>query len=390
MRVLAADTSSATGGLAALDDKRLLGHIFTESKDDYEVRFFREAKQLLEELGLELSDFDVYAVAAGPGSFTGLRVGLTAVKAWSELYQKAIAAVSGLQAVALQSAEKGAYVAAVLDARRGQVYGALFRTERGRLAWVGEEVVMSPEQFVAEVSQRLREAGAERVVFVSPQPELIAEALAASELRDARVEKVSGDLAPWIGQLAQEQAEDAELVDGLSLDANYIRRTDAESYWSDGNASPAAISVRPLQASDARAIAELERQCKEVAQWGEGSYQQIREGGLQGWGAFSNGELVGFVVERSIGGEMEILNMAVHPQARRKKIGRRLIAEVFSHGAKSNVTRAYLEVRESNEAARKFYAGHGFTETRRRKRYYSNPVEDGLILSKDLQAKAAK
>src|SRR5580693_8394956 len=92
MRILAIDTSSPTGGTAAFEDKRLLGHVFTSDRDDYSVRFFRELSVLLHEIGLRVGDFDIYGVTAGPGSFTGLRVGLTVVKAWAEVHKKQIAA----------------------------------------------------------------------------------------------------------------------------------------------------------------------------------------------------------------------------------------------------------------------------------------------------------
>src|ERR1700685_2259692 len=103
MRVLAVDTSTASGGIAALEDKRLLGHVFTDSTEDYSTRFFAELKTLLDEVKLSVADFYVYAVTAWPGSFIGLRVGLTTVKAWAEVHGRLVAPASGLQAVAAQA-----------------------------------------------------------------------------------------------------------------------------------------------------------------------------------------------------------------------------------------------------------------------------------------------
>jgi tRNA threonylcarbamoyladenosine biosynthesis protein TsaB len=77
MRILAVDTSTSRGGIAALEDKRLLGRVFTGSDEDYSTRLYPELTGLLAEIALRVADFDVYAVTAGPGSFTGLRVGLT-------------------------------------------------------------------------------------------------------------------------------------------------------------------------------------------------------------------------------------------------------------------------------------------------------------------------
>jgi tRNA threonylcarbamoyladenosine biosynthesis protein TsaB len=241
MRVLAIDTSTARGGIAALQDTRVLGHVFTDSQEDYSTRLLPEVAYLLKELNLRVADFDVYAVTAGPGSFTGLRVGLTTVKAWAEVHRKPIAPVSGLQAVAAQASGASEYVAAVLDGRRAQIFGGLYRKAGPVLEAIGDEVVMRADEFMTDVYSRLPRIRASRnslatLSFVSPEPELFREALADSELSNARVEKVSNDLAPWIGQLAFGIAQRGELVDALTLDAKYVRRSDAESYWKDSSA----------------------------------------------------------------------------------------------------------------------------------------------------------
>jgi len=241
MRVLALDTSTPRGGIAALEDNRLLGHVFTDSPEDYSTRSLSEVAALLKQLSLRIAEFDVYAVTAGPGSFTGLRVGLTTVKAWAEVHGKPIAPVSGLRAVAAQASGATEYVAAVMDGRRAQVFGGLYRKVDSVLEAIGDEVVMRADEFMIEVYSRLPRIQASRnslatLSLVSPEPELFREALSYSELSDARVEKVSNDLAPWIGQLAFGIAQRGELVDALTLDARYVRRSDAESYWKDSSA----------------------------------------------------------------------------------------------------------------------------------------------------------
>lgn len=241
MLVLAIDTSSPAGGIAVLEDKRLLGHVFTGSQDDYSTRFFPELKTLLDDLKLSVAEFDIYAVTAGPGSFTGLRVGLTTVKAWAEVHGKPVAPVSGLQAVAAQASGATECVAAVLDGRRGQIFGGLYRRNGGDLEPIGEEVVMRAREFLTDVYSRLPRIRAARnsiaaISVVSPEPQLFGGALESSVLAGVDVEKVSADLAPWIGQLAFDLARRGELVDALSLDARYVRRSDAESYWKDTSA----------------------------------------------------------------------------------------------------------------------------------------------------------
>jgi tRNA threonylcarbamoyladenosine biosynthesis protein TsaB len=241
MRVLALDTSTASGGIAALEDKRLLGHVFTGSAEDYSTRLYAELQTLLAEVKLGVADFDVYAVTAGPGSFTGLRVGLTTVKAWAEVHGRLIAPVSGLQAVAAQASSGAEYVAAVLDGRRGQIFGGLYRRNEGELEPVGDEVVMTAGEFLTDVYSRLPRVREARnqiagLSFASPDPRLFSAVLASSVLAGTPGETVSSDLAPWVGGLAFDLASRGELVDALSLDAHYVRRSDAESYWQDAKA----------------------------------------------------------------------------------------------------------------------------------------------------------
>ena len=235
MLVLAIDTSSASGSLAVLRDEQLLGVICTTGQENYSSRMFRQLEILLGELQIKLPAFDLYAVAAGPGSFTGLRVGLAAVKGWAEVHSKPIAAVSALEAVATQSCGPGAWVAPVLDARRGQVFGALYERVPHGLRKYQEERVESLREFLnwlgAEFQQQIQGLPA----FISPTPALLYVEMERSAFLNSPVTQASPVLAPLIGKIGLAQEQRGEVVDALHLDANYLRRPDAEA-----NFKPAA------------------------------------------------------------------------------------------------------------------------------------------------------
>lgn len=234
MLILAVDTSTREYSLAVLRGQTVLAEISNSSDEPYSSRLFSDLEILLGQAGLALNQIELFAVAAGPGSFTGLRVGLAAVKAWAEAYNKPVAPVSGLEAVAAQIARaqaQGTILAPVVDARRGQIYGGVYRCEGSAdsaLTLLGQEVVEGAEEFVAMVTKQSNGASP---VFVSPTPEVIRPALELSVLSAARVEKVSHVLAPVIGRLGHYRALRGEVVDALNLDANYVRRTDAELHW---------------------------------------------------------------------------------------------------------------------------------------------------------------
>ena len=231
MKILAVDTSTRSGSLAVLQDTRVLAQVSSQEETRYSERLFRDLAQLQSMSPFQLKEIDLFAVSTGPGSFTGLRIGLTAVKAWAELYQKPIAGVSGLLAVAAQSKANTGAVAPFIDARGGQIYGAIYQWRAGdHGAWhvLGEEAVLSVEMFLIRVKSEL---GKELPTLVSPTPEALDPALMVATLPGAQIESVSGILAPVIGQLGFERANRGELQNALTLDANYVRRSDAELFW---------------------------------------------------------------------------------------------------------------------------------------------------------------
>src|SRR5713101_4840505 len=233
--ILALDTCDPRGGVALLREESLLSAAPHSTDEDYSSWLLPSINEILAFAGLTLRDVDVYAVAAGPGSFTGVRVGLTTVKAWSEVYGRGIASVSRLEAIASESNGTSSYVAPFFDARRKQVFGALFRRRGADLERIEEEMVITPDKFLDWCVAR---SGGERIDWISTDPKCLAEAaqwpsrLAASET----IEVISPVLAPRIGKIGHQLAGEGRLIDALALDANYVRRSDAEILWKGGSA----------------------------------------------------------------------------------------------------------------------------------------------------------
>jgi tRNA threonylcarbamoyladenosine biosynthesis protein TsaB len=232
MLILAVDTSSRQGSLAVLQDQEVLAVTGGFSDEPYASRLFDDLGRVLGEARVKLEQIEIFAVATGPGSFTGLRVGLTAVKGWAEVFGRRIAAISGLEAVAIQARTSDSrLLAPAIDARGGQFFGAIYRREdaAGReLRLMGEEVVLSSEEYFRWVA---RQSEGQTPLFLTPTIQAVETGLAASSLAGAAVQEVSGDLAPFIGRLGHGRALRGELVDALGLQANYVRRTDAEVKW---------------------------------------------------------------------------------------------------------------------------------------------------------------
>jgi tRNA threonylcarbamoyladenosine biosynthesis protein TsaB len=157
-------------------------------------------------------------------------VGLTAVKAWAEVYGKPIAAVSRLESLAAEAAEGIAWVAAFFNAQREQVFGAVYHRDGARLERSGDEMVIAPKQFVEAAEES---AGCEGISWVSMDPECLVSHLAwrARESRGEKVIRVASVRAPRIGLLGWAALREGRFTDALALDANYVRRSDAEVFW---------------------------------------------------------------------------------------------------------------------------------------------------------------
>ena len=239
MLILAIDTSTRMGSAAILRDAQILAEVSGYEETPYSARIFRDVALLQDRAGCRMDQIDVFAVAAGPGSFTGLRVGLTAVKAWAEVYRKPVAAISGLEAIASEAISKNAsgdscprFIAPFLDARRGQLFGAVYRRMAGdttELELASDESIVSLDEFLELVQGK----SPEPVQLASPTPDLLPPSRIIGVLSEAHVCHVSAALAPAIGRLGFRRAGRGELVDAIRLDANYVRRSDAESKWKD-------------------------------------------------------------------------------------------------------------------------------------------------------------
>ena len=197
--MLAVDTTSESGSIALVEDERVIEEVPLHSPDGFGHVLFAEIERLLSRHGIGLDRLDGFAAASGPGSFTGVRIGLTAVKGLAEASGRKVVAVSNLEALASFGTRE--LRATVLDARRGEVYGAVYNAA---LELVREEVVMKREAWLASL----------------PQGDL--------ELIDA-----PRALAGAIGRIAALRFARGAAQDPAEIDANYVRRSDAELMWKE-------------------------------------------------------------------------------------------------------------------------------------------------------------
>lgn len=196
--ILALDTTHEVGSLALVEGERVVEEVTLTASEGFAQQLFQAIGALLGRHGLALAELDGFAVANGPGSFTGVRTGVTAAKGLAEALGKPLYGISNLKALASFREGLGPVpelVAVYFDARRGDVYA---------MGPDGVEVVGPLEEWRASLG-----AGVEAVGFVSPV------------------------LAGAVGRLAGRRFAAGERGDPAAVDANYVRSSDAELNWKE-------------------------------------------------------------------------------------------------------------------------------------------------------------
>jgi tRNA threonylcarbamoyladenosine biosynthesis protein TsaB len=234
--ILAIDTSGRDGSIALLRNGELLELVPLAGRT-YSAQLMPQISALLARHSLDKCAIDAYAAATGPGSFTGLRVGLSTIKALAEITHKPIAAVSLLEALAWAGVAAGVVrdsgpgtpnseihsdgqVIAALDAMRGEVFVGEYVVRENAVPKLLREVLMPIQEFAAEAQLAPH-------LPVITADESVASALRARAQAVHFVSRPQSDVIARIGAL---KIAAAQVTSPEALDANYIRRSDAEIF----------------------------------------------------------------------------------------------------------------------------------------------------------------
>ncbi len=221
MKVLAVDTTSNAGSAAILDGNILRGLIGFSRKPGYAEKLLPTVEQMLEALSLNLSDVDGLAVAAGPGSFTGLRIGIATMEGLSYATGRPIVGISSLEATAYRYRYWKGWVASFLDARRKEIFGALYRANGQELGLEIEPVCEPPERFIARLPK-------EPILLAGSGTLVYRELLSREAQRQLQSASPSFFLAEEVARLGSKRLQKGSSTPLGKLEAIYLRASDAE------------------------------------------------------------------------------------------------------------------------------------------------------------------
>lgn len=172
MRVLAVETSTLAGGVALLDGTTVLGEYVLDVRRTHSERLMAAVDRLLGDAGFTVRDLQGLAVAIGPGSFTGLRIGISTVKGLAFALGLPVAGVPTLDAMAASLPFAALPVCPVIDARKGEVYTSLYRWEGDGVRRIWDYLALSPDELSARLDEPVIVLGDGAVSVRSPHARL--------------------------------------------------------------------------------------------------------------------------------------------------------------------------------------------------------------------------
>lgn len=224
MKILAFETSAKAGSVALLNGETLLGESYCNTGLTHSQTMMPMAEQLLKICGMTPGDVDAVAVAAGPGSFTGVRIGVAAAKGFAWGGEIPCYGVSTLEAMALGLGVDQGYVLPVMDARRQQVYNALFHFAGGTAERLCPDRAISLEDLAEEIknlSEHVFLVGDGSVLCYNTLKGRVPQLVLPSEHR-------MHQRAAGVGLAALQMIARGETGDGAALQPNYLRLSQAE------------------------------------------------------------------------------------------------------------------------------------------------------------------
>ena len=226
MRILAFDTSAKAASVALSQDGKLISEFYLDSGFTHSETVLPMAKAVLDAARITPSDVDLFAVNCGPGSFTGLRIGIAAVKALGMSLDKPCAAVSTLEALAYNMQSSKGIICAAMDARCNQVYTAFFESDGINVTRICDDRAVSTDLLFEDIKKLFDERG-EKIWLVGDGAALCYKKFGEEYVKTAPTQLVLGH-ASGTCIAAEKLYENGKIVSAAELVPNYLRLAQAE------------------------------------------------------------------------------------------------------------------------------------------------------------------
>ncbi len=351
MYILGIDTTQAACSAAVFDTEtgQIMGRVWQQMPRGHAEALPEIISATLKQADISFADIGKLATSIGPGSFTGVRVGLSAARGFALALDLPLVGVTSLEAIAAGVEDfQQKTVLAAFDARRDEVYVQLF--DHGTPCHPPQ--LLDIEQTATLVDRRPVEVvGTASALLVERNNALVVST--APALPDAGM----------VAKLASNRSDEK------SVQPLYLRRADAKAQTPLLNIAAGNLGCQPAGAEHCEILAEIHAQGFFNPWSKESLATSLASPGVTGLLAVAeNHEPLGFVIVRDVAGEREILTLAVRLDARRRQVASFLLNSISGNG---KFEKLFLEVSENNFAALNLYQKHRFVVSGRRKNYYT-------------------
>lgn len=394
MRVLAIDSSGLTATVAVVEDTQTVAEYTINYKKTHSQTLLPMIDEVVKMTELDLNTIDAIAVAGGPGSFTGLRIGSATAKGLGFALNKPLIHVPTVDGLAYNVYGCEDIICPIMDARRNQVYTGIYTFSKRAGTKEGSNLVepvfqvikMQMAVSIEELAERLNRYR-RPVVFlgdgVPVYENILAEKLTVPySFAPAYMNR---QRAAVVGTLGIQYYKAGKFETAEEHRPDYLRVSQAERERAQRE-KEAEIIVRELKVEDSAAVAEMEQQIFSDP-WSEKSVMEtVQQKQSVCFAAEKAGHILGYLLVYHAADEAEIARIAVQKEARRQGAAGKLMQALEHYCEEHKMEKLLLDVRESNEAARSFYTKNGFVEDGIRQGFYTNPSEDAVLMSRQLGA----
>ncbi len=379
MRILAIDTSREICSIAIMEDGKIIKQVASKSEKEHSQTLMPKIKEVLKSAKLKMDDINLLSCSRGPGSFTGIRVGMATIKAFSDAKKIPIAGVDSLKAqaygVLIRRGRNECKILSMIDAKNENVYFSVYKVHNGNLSLFKNPEVMNISDVV------------EYIDFTNPlyivgdvDAEKIEPLLSAKHSKQyAQGKKTESyefvedlpEMAESIAVCAQDKYEMGDYGDSSTLFPLYLRKPQAQRQKEGENHK---IRIWELSSFDLEQIKNDYDKFPNI--W---DYKTLEEDfkNSKYIVAKQNNEIVGFTGMRIVLNEMEIMNIVTRVDKYSQGIASSMLSYLIR---KNNVEKINLEVSEHNIKAIKLYSKFGFRQVGTRKKYYEGK-EDAILMS---------
>lgn len=394
MRVLAIDSSGLTATVAVVEETQTVAEYTINYKKTHSQTLLPMIDEVVKMTELDLGTIDAIAVAGGPGSFTGLRIGSATAKGLGLALNKPLIHVPTVDGLAYNVFGCEDIICPIMDARRNQVYTGIYtfskkageKEGRNLVEPVFQVIKMQMAVSIEELAERLNRYR-RPVVFlgdgVPVYENVLAEKLTVPySFAPAYMNR---QRAAVVGTLGIQYYKSGKFETAEEHRPDYLRVSQAERERAQRE-KEAEIIVRELKVEDSAAVAEMEQQIFSDP-WSEKSVMEtVQQKQSVCFAAEKAGHILGYLLVYHAADEAEIARIAVQKEARRQGAAGKLMQALEHYCEEHKMEKLLLDVRESNEAARSFYTKNGFVEDGIRQGFYTNPSEDAVLMSRQLGA----